>query len=85
MAQAAQSISKTSKIIHILRGHGDELATMTRWLARKEIKAEWKRMGRQISLVDENALASATTHYVIEHRTRLRTEAQLILSSTSSE
>ena len=52
MAQAAQRISKTSEIIHILRGNGDELATMTRWLARKEIKAEWKRMGRQITYVD---------------------------------
>jgi hypothetical protein len=57
MAQAAQSISKTSEIIHILRGNGDELATMTRWLARKEIKAEWKRMGRQITYVDSSELA----------------------------
>jgi hypothetical protein len=61
------------------------LATMVRHLARKKIKAEWRRMGRQITLVDSVALANAVTAYLIEHRTRLRTEAKLILSSGKEE
>jgi hypothetical protein len=55
-------------------------ATLTRHLARKEIKAEWQRMGRRITAVDATALANAVTAYLVEHRSRLRTEAKLILS-----
>jgi hypothetical protein len=38
-----------------------------------------------LRLVDAVALANATTSYVIQHRTRLRTEAKLILSSTEEK
>jgi hypothetical protein len=61
------------------------LATMVRWLARKEIKAEWKRLGRQITHVDATALANAVTAHLVVHRTRLRVEAQLILSGSEEQ
>jgi hypothetical protein len=86
MARAPRSISKTSKIIHILRkDRAKAEVLLTRHLARKEIKAQWKRMGKQITAVDETALAKAVTVYLIEHRSRLRTEARLILSSNERE
>ena len=81
MAQATQSIQPTSKSRN--RPAEAELATTVRWLARKEIKAQWARMGRQITLVDATELASATTPYLIQHLARLQVEAQLILSSLS--
>jgi hypothetical protein len=82
MARATKSISKTSGIIHLLRkDRAKAEVLLTRRLARKEIKAQWKRMGKQITAVDETAFANAVTAYLIEHQTRLRTEARLILSS----
>jgi hypothetical protein len=61
------------------------LATMVRHLVRQEIKAEWKRMGRLITAVDAVALANAVTAHLVQHRSRLRTEAKLILSNTKEE
>jgi acyl-CoA synthetase (AMP-forming)/AMP-acid ligase II len=57
------------------------LATLVRHLARKEIKAEWKRQGRQITYADATALANETSAHLGEHGARLRTEALAILSS----
>ena len=79
MTEATPSIQPTSKSRN--RTADAELATTVRWLARREIKAHWTRLGRQITLVDAMELASATTPYVVQHLVRLRTEAQLILSS----
>ena len=39
------------------------------------------RLRNRIAAVDAVALANAVTAHLVEHRTRLRTEAQLILSS----
>jgi hypothetical protein len=75
MAQAAP------KQLRLIRKPAAILASTVRWLARKEIKAQWKRIGRQITYVDEAELSDAVTAHLVVHRTRLRAEAQLILSS----
>ena len=51
------------------------LATMARWIARQHVREE--NEGKEWDPVQ---LANAVTAYVIEHRSRLRTEAKLILS-----
>ena len=61
------------------------LAIMVRHLARREIKAEWTSLGRRITAVDAVALANATTAYLVQHRARLRVEAQLILSGSQEQ
>jgi hypothetical protein len=56
------------------------LATMARWIARQHVKEQ-----NQQKVWDAVGLANATTAYLIEHRSRLRTEAKLILSSNEEE
>jgi hypothetical protein len=91
MAQATTNIPKP-KQLRLLRNKPKDrveaevlLATLTRHLARREIKAEWRRMGRQITPVDAVQLANAVTAHLVQHRARLRTEAKLILSSTEEK
>jgi hypothetical protein len=53
MAEATQSIQPTSRIIHLGRKDVAKAEVLlARHLGRKEIKAQWTRMGRQITAVD---------------------------------
>jgi hypothetical protein len=78
------TINRKAKELRLVRNLRVEtevmLATISRWLAKQEVKAQ--HQGRKWDAV---ALANATTAYLIQHRTRLRTEAKLILSSSSEE
>jgi hypothetical protein len=56
------------------------LETLSRWLAKKQVKEEWKSMGRRPLQIDPVTLAKATNLYLAENRARLREEARMILN-----
>jgi hypothetical protein len=56
------------------------LEVMARWLAKKQVKEEWKARGRRTLDIDPVELAKATNLYLSENRGRLREEARTILN-----
>jgi hypothetical protein len=56
------------------------LEVMARWLAKKQVKEEWKARGRRSLEIDPVELGKATNLYLSENRARLREEARIILN-----
>ena len=54
----------------------NEVMILTRWLARKAIKARWKAMGRRPEYAEASEIVAASNVYFIEHREELLNEAR---------
>jgi hypothetical protein len=57
------------------------LETLSRWLAKKQVKEAWKARGRTTFDIDPVELAKAANVYLKENRWRLREEARAILNN----
>jgi hypothetical protein len=56
------------------------LETLSRYLAKKQVKEQWKARGRRPLEIDPVELAKAANAYLRENRWRLREEAREILN-----